>query len=129
MTDFTGLSPKEFLESLWRGTDGLWPLEAAVRLLEQHGTWLADPRLRTFVTGGRDEDGELWSGLDIQRMGDAMEAGELGDGEDSAVLRFTMSLYGNYTISLRYICDQVSEPNLILVGKAMRQAAGYSDTA
>ncbi|MFF3286333.1 hypothetical protein [Streptomyces sp. NPDC003023] len=129
MTDFTELSPAEFLETLRRGTDGLWPLEAAVWLLEQHGTWLEDPRLRKYVTGGPDENEELWTGLEIQRLNEALDADELGDGEDIAVLRFAMSLYGNSPVSLRHTCDQISEPNLVLIGRAMRKAAGYSGSA
>lgn len=96
--------------------------------MEQHGTWLNDPRLRKYVDGGLDENGELWAGLEIQRINEAIDADEFGErGEDIAVLCFVMSLYGNFPISLRYTCENLSKENLARILKALYLAYGYPE--
>ncbi|MFF2790115.1 hypothetical protein ACFVT6_25735 [Streptomyces sp. NPDC058049] len=95
-------------------------MEAAVWLLERHGGWLQDPRLRPYVDGGVEDDGTVWAGLPFRRVGDAIEAGAFGEewDEDIAVLRIILSLWGSYPISLRYTCEYLSEGSLSLVAKA-----------
>ncbi|MFE2481531.1 hypothetical protein [Streptomyces sp. NPDC059389] len=129
MTDYSLLSQGDFLNALKQGTDGLWPVDAAVWLLERHGKWLADERLRRYVIGGVDESGELWVGLKIQSLGEAIVSGEFGEvDEDLAVLQIAMSWYGVWPISLRYACDMLSDVNIDLVRGAFRLACGYSAT-
>ncbi|WP_328694624.1 hypothetical protein OHA37_40745 (plasmid) [Streptomyces sp. NBC_00335] len=128
MIDFSGLSSADFLAALRRGTDCLWPLEAAVWLLERTGVWLEDPRLRQYVVGGADHEGERWAGFEVSRLRAAVEAGELGEhGEELAVLCFALSLYGDFPISLRYDCDGLSEEVVQLMGKALLIANGHAE--
>ncbi|MFE1561157.1 hypothetical protein ACFW6V_40010 [Streptomyces sp. NPDC058734] len=128
MIDFSQTSPDDFLKALQRGTSGLWSLEAAVWLLERHGHWLHESRLRPFVDGGTDENGVVWAGFDVKRVDAAIDAGALGEwGEDVAVLCFALSLYGNYPIALRYTCENLSEETLALMSKALFLANGYDE--
>ncbi|MET7714289.1 hypothetical protein [Streptomyces sp. NPDC005407] len=70
------------------------------------------PAAAEDVDGGLDEHGELWVGLDIQRVNEAIDADEFGErGEDIAVLCFVMSLCGNFPISLCYACENLSKEN------------------
>lgn len=58
----------------------------------------------------------------------AIDAGEFGEwNEDVAVLCFVLSLYGTYPIPLRYTCENISEENLALIGKALYLACGYDE--
>jgi hypothetical protein len=64
----------------------------------------------------------------VQRINEAIDADEFGEWvEDIAVLCFVMSLYGNFPISLRYTCENLSKENLALIGKALFLACGYSE--
>ncbi|MEU9207569.1 hypothetical protein AB0D27_06320 [Streptomyces sp. NPDC048415] len=126
--DITGLSSADFLKALQRGTSGMWSVEAAVWLLERHGVWLDDQRFRACVDGGLDGSGQVWAGIDVQRAAAAIDAGVFGEwGEDIALLRFVLSLYGDHPISLRYTCENISEENLALIGKALYLACGYDE--
>ncbi|MFE1416914.1 hypothetical protein ACFW6F_39885 [Streptomyces sp. NPDC058746] len=128
MIDFSGMSSVGFLEALKRGTDCVWPLEAAVWLLEGTGVWLEDLRLRQYVVGGIDGEGEVWAGFEVPRLRAAIEAGELGEhGEELIVLCFALSLYGYSPISLRYDCWGLSEDVVQLMGKALLIANGYAE--
>lgn len=130
MIDFTQASPAEFLKALQRGTNGMWSVEAAVWLLEQHAVWIQDPRLRKYIESGVEADGETWAGLNIQKIDTAIDAGDFGEwGEDIAVLCFALSLYGDYPISLRYTCENLAEETLALMGKSLFLASGYSEPA
>lgn len=125
--DFSELSSADFLQALKRGTDFLWPLDAAVWLLEGTGVWLEDPRLRRYVAGGVRE-GEVWAGFEVPRLRAAIEAGALGDrSEELTVLCFALSLYGDFPISLRYDCWGLSGEVVQLMGKAMLIANGYGE--
>ncbi|MFH7599285.1 hypothetical protein WDV06_29930 [Streptomyces racemochromogenes] len=128
MIDFAGMPSADFLKALKRGTDCMWPLEAAVWLLERTGVWLEDPRLRRYVAGGvRDED-EVWAGFDVPRLHAAIEAAELGEhGEELIVLCFALSLYGDFPISLRYDCWGLPKEVVQLMGKALLIANGYAE--
>lgn len=122
------MSPDDFLEALRRGTDGLWSVEAAVWLMERHGVWLHDPRLRPYVEGGVQEDGTVWAGLPFRSVGDAIEAGVFGErDEDVSVLCVILSLWGNYPVSLRYTVESFSEENLGLMSKALFPANGHDE--
>lgn len=122
------MSSADFLEALKRGTDCMWPLEAAVWLLERTGVWLEDPRLRQYVVGGIRHEDEVWAGFEVPRLRAAIEARELGDhGEELIVLCFVLSLYGNFPISLRYDCWGLSEDVVQLMGKALLIANGYAE--
>ncbi|OKK11341.1 hypothetical protein AMK16_32735 [Streptomyces sp. CB00455] len=128
MIDFSQSSSAEFLQALQAGTSGLWALEAGVWLLEHHGVWLQDPRLRPYVDGGVQEDGTVWAGFDVKRVDAAIDAGALGEwGEDIAVLCFILSLCGDYPISLRYNCENLSKETLGLMSKALFLANGYEE--
>ncbi|MER6257325.1 hypothetical protein ABT224_38995 [Streptomyces sp. NPDC001584] len=129
MIDFSQTSSADFLKALKQGTDGVWSVEAAVWLLERHGVWLQDPRLRPYVDGGVEDDGTVWAGLPFRRVGDAIEAGAFGEewDEDIAVLRIILSLWGDYPISLRYTCEYLSQGSLGLVAKALFLANGYDE--
>ncbi|WP_329380124.1 hypothetical protein OG625_14290 [Streptomyces sp. NBC_01351] len=128
MIDFSETSPDDFLAALRRGASHVWSVEAAVWLLEHHGVWLHDPRLRPYVDGGVEEDGTVWAGLPFRRVGDALEAGAFGEwNEDIAVLRIILSLWGHYPISLRYTGEYLTEANLTLVAKALFLANGYAE--
>ncbi len=126
--DVNSLSTADFVSALHRGTDGMWAVEAAVWLLEQHGVWLDDPRFRACVQLGYEESGELWAGVEVPRTGAAVDAGEFGEwNQDIAVLCFVLSLYGTYPIPLRYTCENISKENLALIGKALYLACGYNE--
>ncbi|MFD1659459.1 hypothetical protein ACFSL4_14920 [Streptomyces caeni] len=126
MSDFSSFSANQFADALRRGTDGLWSLDAAVRLLAHHGIWMKSPELRSLVQGGIDENGEVWAGFDVRRMKEAIDSGELGEWrEDLAILLIAMSLYADFPISLRYTCENLSKQNLTLVGEALFKACGY----
>ncbi|MEV7545690.1 hypothetical protein [Streptomyces sp. NPDC089915] len=127
MIDFSEMPSADFLQALKRGTDFLWPLDAAVWLLERTGVWLEDPRLLQYVEGGSRE-GEVWAGFEVPRLRAAIEAGELGDhSEELTVLYFALSLYGDFPVSLRYDCWGLSEEVVRLMGKAMLIANGYAE--
>lgn len=126
--DPLSLPTADFVAALRRGTSHVWSVQAAVWLLEQHGLWLDDPRFRACVEVGDDGSGELWAGIDVQRVDAAIDARELGPwGEDLAVLQFVLSLQGNYPIPLRYTCENLSEENLALIGKALSLACGHGE--
>jgi hypothetical protein len=64
----------------------------------------------------------------VQRINEAIDADEFGEWvEDIAVLCFVLSLSGNFPISLRYTCENLSKENLALIGKALCLACGYSE--
>ncbi|MFG3043280.1 hypothetical protein ACGFYZ_40920 [Streptomyces sp. NPDC048330] len=132
MKELSSLTPDEFGEALECGTGFLYSVEAAVWLLRQHAKWLSDPKIRSYVTGGIDEQGNLWAGLDVPKLGAAIDDGEfVGPGsvvsaEDIAVLRFALSFYGNSPVSLRYEGDNLSKQSIDLIGKALLMANGYS---
>ncbi|MFJ9866302.1 hypothetical protein [Streptomyces sp. NPDC101165] len=126
MPDFSSFSSDQFADALRRGTDGLWSLDAAVWLLERHGSWLGSPELRNLTQGGVDENDEVWAGFDVRRIKEAIDSGELGEWrEDLAILLVAMSLYGDFPIALRYTCENLSKENLALIGEALFKACGY----
>ncbi|MFE2554361.1 hypothetical protein ACFXGI_38520 [Streptomyces sp. NPDC059355] len=127
MFDFSQSSPADLLQAMQHGAGGLWEVEAAVWLLERHGVWLHDLQLRPYIDGGVGDDGVVWAGLDPKRVGAAIESGELGEwgGEDLTVLRFILSLWGDYPIGLRFLCVNLSEEAVELMGKALLLANGY----
>ncbi|MFG2357561.1 hypothetical protein [Streptomyces sp. NPDC048521] len=126
MPDFSSFSADQFAAALRRGTDGLWSLDAAVWLLTRHSVWLDSPELRNLAQGGVDENDEVWAGFDVRRIKEAIDSGELGEWrEDLAILLMAMSLYGDFPISLRYTCENLSEENLALIGEALFKACGY----
>ncbi|MCX5368417.1 hypothetical protein OHU34_16325 [Streptomyces sp. NBC_00080] len=126
--DVTGWSAADYLKALDRGTSGMWSVEAAVWLLDRHGVWLDDPRFRAYVDVTLNERAEPWAGIDVPGAGSAIDAGEFGEwNEDVAVLCFVLSLYGTYPIPLRYTCENISEENLALIGKALYLACGYDE--
>ncbi|MFF3624470.1 hypothetical protein [Streptomyces sp. NPDC002467] len=128
MIDFSAMSSTDFLAALKRGTDCVWPLEAAVWLLEATGFWLEDPQLRQYVAGGIDGEGKVWAGFEVPRLRAAIEASELGEHrEELVVLCFGLSLYGSFPISLRYDCSVLSEEVVQLLGKALLIANGYAE--
>ncbi|MFC9627203.1 hypothetical protein ACFTXM_47145 [Streptomyces sp. NPDC056930] len=126
MDGIESLTYDEFLGALHRGTDGLWSLESAIWLLDQHGVWLNYPNIRNYVSSGYDEAGKIWAGLNIPEIDVAIERGEFvrRDG-DISVLRVAMSLYGDYRISLRYNVENVTPEDLALIGESLKRACGY----
>ncbi|MGW0731168.1 hypothetical protein [Streptomyces sp. NPDC002851] len=126
MPDISSFTQEQFLDALRRGTDSLWSLDAAVWLLECHEAWLGSPELRGLTQGGFDENGEVWAGFDVRQVGEAIHSGHLGEWrEDLAVLLVAMSLYGDFPISLRYACENLSQENLTLISNALLKACGY----
>lgn len=76
---------------------------------------------------GYDEKGELWAGFDVRLVKEAVVSGELGEWrEDLAILLMAISLYGDYPVSLRYTCENISEDNLTLISESLFRACGYS---
>ncbi|MET7382959.1 hypothetical protein ABZT08_29870 [Streptomyces sp. NPDC005526] len=126
MPDFSSFSSDQFMDALRRGTDGLWPLEAAIWLLARHGAWLNSPELRNLAHGGFDENDEVWAGFDARSTKEAIHSGEFGEWrEDLAILLVAMSLYGDFPITLRYTCENLSMENLTLISEALFKACGY----
>ncbi|MFE1909372.1 hypothetical protein ACFU5Y_36600 [Streptomyces gardneri] len=126
MIDFASYSTDDFLEALRNGTDEIWAPTAAVWLLEQHGHWITDPTFRRYTIGDTHPGGDIWAGPDIPRIHAAIDAGEFGEWrEDLAVLRFALSLYADYPISLRYVCENLSEETIALMGTSLSRANGY----
>ncbi len=126
--DVTGWSTADYLRALQRGTSCVWPLEAAVWLLDRHGVWLDDPRFRAYVEVTLDHEDEPWAGIDVEGVNAAVDAGEFGEWrEEIAVLCIVLSLYGNYPIPLRYTCENLSKEAVALIGKALYLASGYDE--
>lgn len=66
------------------------------------------------------------AGFDVRQMKEEINAGGFGEWrEDLAILMVAMSLYGDFPIALRYVCENLSVKNVALISEALFKACGH----
>ena len=114
------------IEMLRNGTDGLYYMDAATRLLSRHRFWLEQKEFRRFVQLYDDGSAGIW----FERAATALDEGALtAPGfEESNVLRAAASIATFYRISLRDVSERLSPEVMRLVAEAFMEAGGYAQS-
>lgn len=123
MTTITDLSPDERFAGVFRWAKGLYAQEAAVMLLNEHGTWLrrndfAD-RCMGWASVFEDAQGNIWIDWDKVEPNDFG-----GSGSEVRVLRIACSLGGGRPIDLAEAVSSLDRTNLAIVLAAIAHANG-----
>lgn len=128
--DAVGLTPEERAEALIKGAHGVPYLEAAVRLLVEHGTWLERDDFAHFIElDGPDNEGEFVARVSWRRVQASLQGRpEPGDtiltssGPASRILAIAASFGGGMPVDLRDVTSHLAPADSECVLDAVRRA-------
>ncbi|NJC69868.1 hypothetical protein HC031_09070 [Planosporangium thailandense] len=122
------LDTDELIALLHLGTDELFYIEAAVRLVERHRYWLEQPTFRRFIELF-DNPYPRSAGIWWKDAVAALDRGELEcDQEAANVLRIAASIATFYQVSFRDVMESLSPETMKHAAEALMCAGGYTES-
>lgn len=117
---------EELLRLLALGVEGIYLLEASLRLIVNHDYWLRRSDFAQFIVLG-DPPGA--ASIDFVAATSALDHGQLqADSEQASILRIAASLATAYPVILREVVEGIEAPNIKHVAEAIMYADGFLES-